>query len=157
MVERDYLMRQLLLLFQAISKSWQQKQEDDDPLGAAQTLEDAISASTDLDGEALLSLSPDSIAQVMDISGVDPKVVSYIAHSMLLESDYLVQGGNPQLASVRKAQAKALSRAYDFDLPDDPADFVELDPKVDVDSEADEELSTGEEFTIDDLEAMLNA
>ena len=54
MFQRDYLMKQLLVFFQALARSLQQRQKEDNPLLAAQTLENAISSATDLDGAALL-------------------------------------------------------------------------------------------------------
>ena len=123
MFEQDYLMRQFLLFFKALTRSWEQMHEEEDPLGAAETLEDAISASTDIDGAALLSLAPESIASIMQVTGIDPRIVEYISRSMLLESVYLRQAGNDALAGIRDAQARAIANAYGFGLPDDPSDF----------------------------------
>lgn len=123
MLEQDYLMRQFLMFFKALMRSWEQMHEEKDPLGAADTLEDAISAATDIDGAALLSLAPESIASIMQVTGIDPRIVEYLARSMLLESVYLDQAGKGELARVRDAQARAIADAYGFDLPDDPSDF----------------------------------
>ena len=123
MFERDYLMKQFLMFFKALTRSWEQMKEEKDPLGAAETLEDAISTATEMDGAALLSLAPESIASIMRVTGVDPGVVEYIARSMLLESVYLEEGGNAGLAGVRAAQARAIAEEYGFSLPEDPSDF----------------------------------
>ena len=123
MFEQDYLMRQFLMFFKALTRSWEQMHEEEDPQGAADTLEDAISAATDIDGAALLSLAPESIASIMLVTGIDPHVVEYLSRSMLLESVYLDQAGNGDLARIRDAQARAIADAYGFDLPDDPSDF----------------------------------
>lgn len=123
MFEQDYLMRQFLLFFKALTRSWERMHEEKDPLGAAETLEDAISAATDIDGTALLTLAPESIASIMQVTGIDPRVVEYLSRSMLLESVYLDQAGNAQLARIRDAQARAIADAYGFSLPEDPSDF----------------------------------
>ena len=123
MLEQDYLMKQFLMFFKALARSWEQMEKEEDPQGAADTLEAAISAATDMDGAALLSLAPDSIASIMQVTGVDPRIVEYLSRSMLLESVYLQQAGNPDTACVRAAQARAIADAYGFDLPDDPSDF----------------------------------
>lgn len=123
MFEQDYLMRQLLMFFKALTRSWEQMEEEKDPLGAADTLENAISAATEMDGTALLTLAPESIAQIMQVTGVDPDVTEYIARSMLLESVYLRQAGKNDLAYIRQEQARAIAQAYGFGLPDDPSDF----------------------------------
>ena len=123
MFEQDYLMRLLLQFFAAINRAAQREQEAEDPQDAADILEQAIGQATDMDGAALLSLSPDSIAQVMQVSGIDPNVTQFVARSMLLESVYLTEAGHDKLASVRSAQARAIAGAYGFSLPDDPSDF----------------------------------
>lgn len=131
MFEQDYLMRQLLAFFQALARSWEMKEEDDDPALAAETLENAISSAVDMDGGILLSLAPESIASVMRVSGIDPQVTRYIAHGLLLESVYLSDAGDEALAHVRAGQARAIAREYGFELPDDPSDFEALSEGLD--------------------------
>lgn len=123
MFEQDYLMKQFLMFFKALSRSWEQMEDEDDPLGAADTLENAITSATDMDGTALLTLAPESIASIMQVTGIDPRIVEYLARSMLLESVYLGQAGDAALSEVRCAQARAIADAYGFGLPDDPSDF----------------------------------
>ena len=123
MFEQDYLVKQFLMFFKALTRSWEQMEEEKDPFAAADTLEDAISAATDMDGTALLTLAPESIASIMQVTGVDPRIVEYISRSMLLESVYLEQGGDSGLADVRAAQAHAIADAYGFGSPEDPSDF----------------------------------
>ena len=123
MLERDYLMHLLLRFFKAIVRANELVHEKEDPLSAADTLEEAIGNATEIDGAALLSLAPESIAQVMRVTGIDPNVTQFVARSMLLESVYLQEAGNDALAAVRQAQALAIAREYGFQLPADPADF----------------------------------
>jgi len=111
------------MFFKALTRSWEQMEKEEDPQGAADTLEDAISAATDMDGTALLTLAPESIASIMQVTGVDPHIVEYISRSMLLESVYLDQAGDAGLSAIRAAQAHAIADAYGFGLPDDPSDF----------------------------------
>ena len=123
MLEQDYLMKLLLQFFQAMVRASALKDEKDDPESAADLLEDAIGNATEMDGGVLLSLAPESIAQVMKVSGVDPNVTQFVARSLLLESVYLDEAGNKGLAAVRAAQARAIADEYGFGLPDDPSDF----------------------------------
>ena len=123
MWEQDYLMRMLLQFFEAMNRAAERREEHRDPQGAADMLEDAISNATEMDGVALLSLAPESIAQVMRVSGIDPNVTQFVARSLLLESEYLTDAHQTQLAALRAAQAHAIADAYGFDLPDDPSDF----------------------------------
>ena len=103
MLEQDYLMRILLQFAEAIRRSWSRAVEDRDPRDAANMLERAVGDATDIDGATLLSLSPESIASVMQVSGVDPRVSEYIARSLLLASGYLGEAGEHELAALRAA------------------------------------------------------
>lgn len=123
MLEQDYLVRLLLQFFQGIVKSMERRQDYEDPQAAADLLEAAIGEATDMDGAVLLSLAPESIASVMQVSGIDPNVTQFVARSLLLESVYLSEAGNDALAATRAGQARAIAAEYGFDLPSDPSDF----------------------------------
>lgn len=122
MLEQDYLMRIFLQFAEIIRRSWTKAEKDRDPRRAADMLEEAVGGAVDMDGGALLSLSPDSIASVMQVSGVDPRVTEYVAHSLLLASGYLREAGEDGLADLREQQAHAIAAAYDLELPDGPED-----------------------------------
>ena len=117
MFERDYLMRVIALFAEAVRRSWIQAKEKDDPRGAADSLEAAIGDATDIDGAILLSLAPESIAGVMQVSGVDPKVTEQIARSLVLEAEYLDDAGDAELAELRREQGRAIAEAYGIELP----------------------------------------
>lgn len=117
MLQRDYLMRLIMLFVESIRRSWTQAKVDDDPRGAADTLENMIGEATDIDGAILLSLAPESIAGVMQVSGVDPKVTEYIVRSLVLAADYLAEAGEDGLSSLRLDQARAIADAYGIDMP----------------------------------------
>lgn len=117
MFERDYLVRMLVDLAAAIRRSMDRARGEKDLAGACEVLENSISNATDLDGSVLLSLAPESIAQVLQTTNTDPRVIIYIAHSMQLQSHYLEQLNNQQMSKLRLDQAKALASAYNFDLP----------------------------------------
>ena len=131
MLEQDYLMKLILQFFRGMVRSWELKEEKDDPELAADMLETAIGTATEMVGAVLLSLSPDSIAQVLRVSGTDPNVVEFVARGLLLESVYLSEAGNDELAGVRAAQARALADDYGFELPDDPTDFDAMEENLD--------------------------
>ena len=122
MFEQDYLVHLLLQFFRGLMRANELREEKDDPQAAADLLESAIGEATEMDGATLLSLAPESIATVMQVSGIDPDVTQFVARSLLLESVYLEEAGN-YLSSIRAGQARAIAEAYGFDLPDDPSDF----------------------------------
>lgn len=123
MLQRDYLVQLIQQFIQAIINSRIAAKHD--PLSAAESLETAIGAATDIDGATLLSLGPESIAAVMQLSGVDPRVAGYIAHSLKLEADYLRQAGTFDLAELRMGQAQSVADMFGFDLSEVPSELEE--------------------------------
>ena len=117
MLQRDYIMRIISMFFEAIRRSWQQAKVDDDPRGAADSLETLIGDATEIDGSILLSLEPESMASIVQVSGTDPRVTEFIVRSLVLVADYLDAAGDGALADLRRAQAAALADAYGIDVP----------------------------------------
>lgn len=131
MFERDYLMRIFIQFGEILRRSWFKARDDRDPKAAADMLEDAVGDATDLDGATLLSLAPESMAGILQVSGTDPRVIEYVARSLMLASVYLHQAGETVLANLRLEQAKALGDAYDLELPNDPAELAGLSDEDD--------------------------
>lgn len=129
MFEQDYLMRLLMQFMEAMRRSIERADDGRDPAAAADMLENAIGDATDLDGSMLLSLAPESMATVLQVSGVDPHVIEYVANSLQLESEFLRSAGNDELAEVRAGQVQALASAYGFELaegtPTERLDYLE--------------------------------
>ena len=120
MFEHDYLIRMFMQLFEAISRSMQRASRGEiTPDKAAQLLEDSIEHATNVDGSVLLSLAPDSIADILSVSGTDPRVAEYVGRTLFLEAMYLEQAGNTELAELRCEQAEALGKHYGFSLDED--------------------------------------
>lgn len=123
MFERDYLMRLIAELGAAIRHTLQQRQQhpDRNATDSAEMLEAAIGTATELDGVTLLSLAPESIAQVISVSGTDPRVTEYVARSLLLCSRYYAEAGNDALANLRAQQAFAIAETYGHALTEEDA------------------------------------
>ena len=121
MLQRDYLMQMVQQFIQAIINSRATAQRN--PQEAADSLENAIGQATDIDGATLLSLGPESIASVMQLSGVDPRVAGYIAYSLQLEANYLRQAHNTMLADVRQQQAQAIAEVFMCDISEVEAEL----------------------------------
>ena len=127
MFEQDYLMRVIAQLIGAIRRSMERASGEEDPDGAARMLDMAVGDATDLDGEALLSLAPESLASILQVSGVDPHLIGHISRSLLLSSRYYDEAGNADMAALRASQAHALAAAYGYELSDDAASDGELE------------------------------
>ncbi|NPD31639.1 hypothetical protein HLV37_07215 [Eggerthellaceae bacterium zg-1084] len=127
MLEQDYLMRMLLQFFEAMRRSRELWDKNPDDPEAYAGLEDAITAATDIDGHSLLTLAPESIASVLSVSGVEPRVTRFVAHGIMLDAVYRRQAGDVATAQLREGQARAIAAQFGFDLPADPADFEALE------------------------------
>lgn len=122
MFERDYLMRLIAELGAAMRRTLERADGLDlSSSDSAKLLEAAIGTATDFDGATLLSLSPESIAQIIQVSGTDPRVTEYVARSLMLCSRYYEEDGDTALAELRAKQARAIAAAYGHDLPEDAA------------------------------------
>lgn len=121
MFEQDYLMRIIAQLLGAIRRSMERAAGEEDPDGAASALDMALGDATDLDGEALLSLAPESLASVLQVSGVDPHLTEYIARSLMLSGRYHGEAGRPDVAELRQAQGLAVAAAFGHEMGTDPA------------------------------------
>lgn len=122
MFERDYLMRLIAELGAAIRRSMERTTElDHTPGDSAKLLEAAIGTAIDFDGATLLALAPESIAQIIQVSGTDSRVTEYVARSLMLCSRYYEEDGDTALAELRAKQARAIAAAYGHDLPEDAA------------------------------------
>lgn len=151
MFERDYLMKLILGYFKTIVIVIKQGEKEKDPEGAADLLEQAIGEATEIDGEVLLSLAPESIASVLQVSGTDPKVLGYVAHGLLLEAHYLMLACDFARAELREEQARALASAYGFDLPDDLAEAEDILREAAEQGLMDEGAELGDEVDVSRL------
>lgn len=131
MFEQDYLMRMILQLVEGIRRSMELSRNKRNPEGAAELLEATIGQATDIDGSVLLSLSPESIADILQVSDTDPAVVEFVGRSLLLESGYLQEAGNFEIAQLRASQARALAQAYGFSLGDQETPETEMSTFLD--------------------------
>lgn len=118
MLQQDYLLRLIAQFAEAIRQSMQKAQGERDPRIAAEMLEAAVGEATDIDGGILLGLAPESMVQIMRVSGTDPHLVGFIAHSLLLSSLYLEEAGVPSRARLREQQARAVASEYGIELPE---------------------------------------
>ena len=136
MLEQDYLMRIILQYAEILRRSWFKAREEGDPKAAAGMLENAVGEATDIDGATLLSLSPDSVASVLQVSGTDPRVVEYVVRSLALASVYLRDAREEALADLRLQQARSLADAYGLYLPENPEDLADLLDDEDLPTES---------------------
>lgn len=123
MLQRDYLVQMIAQFVEAIVRTRTKAKVD--PQEAADSLETALNNVMDIDASVLLSMGPESIAAVMQLSGVDPNLAVYIAHSLRLEAQYLQEAGDGYLSELRLGQAQSIAETFGFDLAEVPSELAE--------------------------------
>lgn len=131
MLQQDYLTRLISNLIEALLRSLQKGDKVVSPEEASNALDKAIKQATDIDGDLLLSLDGDSMANIMLVSGTDPRLVEYITRSLMRSAMFYEQSGNHETAALRSAQGKALAAAYNVYIEDDCAQDENLKTFID--------------------------
>ncbi|WP_296013577.1 hypothetical protein [uncultured Adlercreutzia sp.] len=137
MYEQDYLMSIIAQLLGAIRRSVERAAGEEDPDGAAAMMDAAIGEATDLDGTALLSLAPASLAGILQVSGIDPHLTEYVARSLWLSARYHGEAGNGEMADLRAGQAQAVAEAFGHELGPEAVTDEELEALLLVDGASD--------------------
>ena len=127
MFQQDYLMRIFLQFAEAIRRSMLKANGENDPASAAEMLEAAVGEATELEGEVFLYLAPESMTSILAVSGTDPRVVEYLARSLMLEAEYLREADQPEKAALRAEQAAALAQSCGISLSEEAITPEELD------------------------------
>ena len=116
MLQQDYLVRMIMQLIDGIRQSYLRAKGDNDPLTAAELLEVSLEGATEIDSNLLLSLDPETMVGMLQLSDIDETVVEYVSRSLLLSSVYYQQAEQAHIATLREHQAYALAGAYDIVL-----------------------------------------
>ncbi|MCF0231655.1 MAG: hypothetical protein HUJ63_05180 [Enterococcus sp.] len=125
MFEQDYLGRMIKDFIEGLIRTLKESRELENPLESASSIEKILENCTDIDGQILLNLQPESMVNMFQVTNIDPKLCPFIAHSLQLESHLLKKAGKPELAELRMNQAKAVANAYDIDLEEPPLELKE--------------------------------
>jgi len=118
MFQNDYLMRMIMQFVQALQRALQQQK--DDPLLAAESVEDMIGEALEIDPQLFLSMTGESMVSYLQLGDLDYTLGGFLVRSLYYESDLLAGMGQARLASLRRSQADAVAKAYQ--LPVVPAD-----------------------------------
>ena len=111
-------MRMIMELAGAIRKSILLSRDDDDPDAAAQLLEASLDGATEMDGSLLLTLEPETMATMLQLSGTDPMLIGYVTRTLLLESKFLEKAQSHSMAAFRREQAFAVAESFGIELDD---------------------------------------
>ena len=127
MFTQDYLMRMFMQLAAAMKESLLRARGQNDPRAAADMLDEAVSDATEMDGDLLLRMAPESMAAMLQLSQPDPQLMEYVSRSLFLSSQYLREAGDASASALRQEQAYAVARAFGVELGEGSISQNELD------------------------------
>ncbi len=127
MFTQDYLMRMFMQLAAAMKESLLRARGQNDPRAAADMLDEAVSDATEMDGDLLLRMAPESMAAMLQLSQPDPQLMEYVSRSLLLSSQYLREADDASASALRQEQAYAVARAFGVELGEGSISQNELD------------------------------
>lgn len=126
MLQKDYVL-EMVRRFGDVLARWLRPAVIDADGKAIDEVENAIGALIDLDGATALSLAPESLVTMMDLSGVADSVAGYASYALLRLGDAYDAAGNASVADVRREQARAISEAFGSELGRVPEEYQELE------------------------------
>ena len=135
MLQQDYLTRLITNLIEALLKSLQKGDKIETPEEASNSLDKAIKQATDIDGDLLLSLDGESMANIMLVSGTDPRLVEYLTRTFMRSAMFYEKSGDVKTAALRRDQGKALAAAYNVYIEEDCAYDDSLKAFIDEDKQ----------------------
>ncbi|MDO4502407.1 MAG: hypothetical protein Q4D06_04410 [Coriobacteriia bacterium] len=128
-MQQDYLMRYIQQFVEALMRSTTRIEEQEDYEGAARSLDNAVGNAAEMDTDVLLGFAPESIASIVSVMGIDPRLVEYMARSLVLAGDYYGRAGDMDTSILRVQQGQALADAFGIDL-DRPWEVLEEGAEV---------------------------
>lgn len=126
MLQKDYVL-EMVRRFGDVLARWLRPAVLDADSEAIDEVENAIGSLVDLDGATALSLAPESLVTMMELSGVADSVAGYASYALLRLGDAYDAAGNATVAGVRREQARAISEAFGSELGRVPEEYQELE------------------------------
>lgn len=94
---------------------------------AIDEVEGAIGNLMNLEGSVALSLDPNSLVTMFELSGIADSVAGYVSYVLVRLGDAYDQQGNGERAQLRRAQAQAISTAFGSKYGAIPEEYTELE------------------------------
>lgn len=126
MLQRDYIVVMLKQLSEVLTRYLRPAVVDADST-AIDEVEGAIGNLMNLEGSVALSLDPNSLVTMFELSGIADSVAGYVSYVLVRLGDAYDQQGNGERAQLRRAQAQAISTAFGSKYGAIPEEYTELE------------------------------
>ncbi len=126
MLQHDYLTEVIEQFVEAVTRHLRTSKELEKTLVEAGEVDDAIAGLLDLDPEVAMRLTPDSLVQMMVLTGIGDSVAEYVAYALRRVADVYEQGGDSATAALRIEQARAVEESFALGQDAIPDGFEDL-------------------------------
>ena len=113
-ITHDYLMRQLVMLAEAIRRALQARREGQDALELEETSK-VLGIATSMEPETLLRMDARSFVTMMELSATDASAAVWVVAALELQQRQHLRAGNATLSALRAEQAAEVRRVYAID------------------------------------------
>ena len=129
MLHRDYLLEVIEQFVSTVSQALARALLERD-LDAAVEVEEAIAELVQLDPETAMSLAPESLVIMMQLSGTGDAVAGYAAYALNRLGDAYERMGDAELAAMRHDQAQAVADAFGADINEIPEELRDVEARL---------------------------
>lgn len=129
MLHRDYLLEVIEQFVSTVSQALARALLERD-LDAAVEVEEAIAELVQLDPETAMSLAPESLVIMMQLSGTGDAVAGYAAYALNRLGDAYERMGDAELATMRHDQAQAVADAFGADINEIPEELRDVEARL---------------------------
>ena len=129
MLHRDFIADAIEQFGRAVRR-WLRPALLERDLESVQGIEQAIGRLLELDGAEALSLSPQSLVTMMQLSGIADSVAGYVSYTLLRLGDAYDAMGDSDTAAVRRQQAAAVASSFGCELGTVPEEYEDLERMI---------------------------
>lgn len=129
MLHRDYIVEITRRLGDVLTR-WLRPAVIEGDLDAIEHVEAGVARLIDLDPATALSLAPESLVTMMDLSGVADSVAGYASYALLRVGDAYETAGDGVRAQVRRSQAASIAQAFGCELGAVPQEYEDLERQI---------------------------
>ncbi len=129
MLHRDYLLEVIEQFVSTVSQALARALLQRD-LDSALEVEEAVAELVQLDPETAMSLAPDSLVIMMQLSGTGDAVAGYAAYALNRLGDAYERMGDAGTANMRRDQAQAIADAFGADIDEVPEELRDVETRL---------------------------
>lgn len=129
MLQHDYLLDIIIRFVELLSRALRRAVLEKDGDGCIEA-ERAVAGLLGLDPDTASILAPQSLVQLMILSGMGEGLAAYVGYALDRVADIYEERGEDGMAGLRRAQAEAIAGQFGCDLAHVPEELDALDREL---------------------------